>query len=220
MWGLKPKDLVGIPWRVALALQRTAGISDKTLFGRSRILPESVTDRCTKAHEYIFLLSKSARYYFDQESILEPCSPNTHARLSQNVQDQIGSSRVPGKTNGNMKAVARKFDSRSVRNKNNASFDAAMAIMPEKRNKRSVWTVSTKSYKGAHFATFPPDLIKPCILAGSPAGGIVLDPFLGSGTTAAVAKELGRQYIGIEINPGYIELAHQRLAKVQLPLHI
>jgi DNA modification methylase len=145
---------------------------------------------------------------------------HAHARLSQNVQDQIGSSRVPGKTNGNMKAVARKFDSGSVRNKNNASFDAAMAIMPEKRNKRSVWTVSTKSYKGAHFATFPPDLIKPCILAGSPAGGIVLDPFLGSGTTAAVAKELGRQYIGIEINPGYIELAHQRLAKVQLPLHI
>lgn len=139
-------------------------------------MPESVQDRCTKAHEYIFLLTKSERYFFDQQSIDEPCSPSTHARLSQDVAAQIGSARANGgaKTNGNMKAVARKFDP-AAGNKNNASFDAAMAIMPERRNKRSVWSVPTFSFKGAHFATFPPRLVEPCILAGTSAAGCCPD---------------------------------------------
>lgn len=241
--GLKPKDLIGIPWRVAFALQADGWyLRQDIIWSKPNPMPESVTDRCTKAHEYVFLLSKRERYYFDQEAILEPCSPNTHDRLSQDVQNQIGSTRVPGKTNGNMKAVGRKSwkgsefhtgktgehqlgRSQSNRkydpgtgNKNNPSFDAAMAIMPENRNKRSVWTVTTQPYKGAHFATFPPKLITPMILAGCPVGGTVLDPFGGSGTTGEVAESCGRNSILIELNPAYIELQKQRTAQMGLGL--
>lgn len=211
--GLKPKDLIGIPWRVAFALQADGWyLRQDIIWHKPNPMPESVTDRCTKAHEYIFLLSKSERYHFDAAAILEACSPNTHARLSQNVQAQLGSERANGgrKTNGNMKAVGRKFDP-GANNKNNASFDAAMSIMPEKRNKRSVWTVTTQPFKGAHFATFPPDLIEPCILAGCPSGGTVLDPFGGAGTTGLVADRHGRNAILIEINPAYAELARSRI---------
>jgi len=212
------KQLLGIPWRVAFALQADGWyLRQDIIWHKPNPMPESVTDRCTKAHEYIFLLSKNARYWYDQEAILEPCSPNTHARLSQKVQDQIGSDRVPGKTNGNMKAVGRKFDP-GRGNKNNPSFDAAMAIMPENRNKRSVWTVTTKPYPEAHFAVFPPDLILPCILAGCPKGGTVLDPFGGSGTTAMVAKEHHRKAVSIELNPEYLTLQKERIAQDILPL--
>jgi len=210
--GLKPKDLVGIPWRVAFALQEAGWyLRSDIIWHKPNPMPESVTDRPTKAHEYLFLLTKSERYFYDQEAILDPVSDNTHARLSQNVQAQIGSARANGggKANGNMKAVGRKFDP-SAGNKNNPSFDAAMAIMPDKRNKRSVWTVPTQSYSGAHFATFPPDLIKPCILAGSRPGDVVLDPFGGSGTTGQVAIELGRRPILIELNPEYAKLIEKR----------
>jgi site-specific DNA-methyltransferase (cytosine-N4-specific) len=206
------------------------------IWAKPNPMPESVTDRCTKSHEYLFLLTKNARYYYDQESILEPCSPATHDRLSQDVQAQIGSERVPGKTNGNMKAVSRsswhgsefhtgktgehqfgrsqqdrKLVEAGSGTKNNDSFDAAMAIMPEKRNKRSVWNICTQGYKEAHFATFPPKLIEPCILAGSKPGDIVLDPFAGSGTTGAVALRHKRDFIGIELNPDYITLINKRL---------
>ena len=211
--GLKPKDLIGIPWLLAFALRADGWyLRQDIIWHKPNPMPESVRDRCTKAHEYIFLMSKSERYYFDQDAILEPCSPNTHARLSQNLQAQIGSDRANGgaKTNGNMKAVGRRYDP-GAGNKNNASFDAAMAIMPEKRNKRSVWTVTTRPYKGAHFATFPPALIEPCILAGSRANDIVLDPFMGSGTTAAVALKHGRQYLGCELNPDYGPLQQERI---------
>ena len=210
--GLKPKDLVGIPWRVAFALQEAGWyLRSDIIWHKPNPMPESVTDRPTKAHEYLFLLTKSERYFYDQEAILDPVSDNTHARLSQNVQAQIGSARANGggKANGNMKAVGRKFDP-SAGNKNNPSFDAAMAIMPDKRNKRSVWTVPTQSYSGAHFATFPPDLIKPCILAGSRPSDVVLDPFGGSGTTGQVAIELGRRPILIELNPEYAKLIEKR----------
>src|ERR1039458_4056085 len=135
----------------------------------------------------------------EKDAILEACSPATHARLSQDVQAQIGSARVPGKTNGNMKAVGRKLAEPGSGTKNNSSFDAAMAIMPEKRNKRSVWEVTTQPFPEAHFATFPEDLIKPCILAGCPAGGTVLDPFFGSGTTGLVASKLHCKCIGVEL---------------------
>jgi DNA modification methylase len=235
---LKAKDLVGMPWRLAFVLQDSGWyLRQDIIWSKPNPMPESITDRCTKSHEYIFLLTKSPRYFYDQEAISEPVSLGTHARLSQNIQAQIGSARANGgaKTNGNMKAVGRNSwpgsefqDGKNAVShpnvgknrkhgehgavKNNASFDASLAIIPAKRNKRSVWTVATHSYKEAHFATFPPDLIKPCILAGCPVGGLVIDPFGGSGTTGQVALKLGRRAILIELNPAYITLIRKRCA--------
>jgi DNA modification methylase len=250
--GMKPKDLCGIPWMLAFALREDGWyLRQDIIWAKPNPMPESVTDRCTKSHEYIFLLSKSERYYFNQEAILEPVSANTHARLSQDVQNQIGSDRVPGKTNGNMKAVARRTDGgngswRGDRTipaedrkalpetqarlgayrdqqrklaaagsgiKNNSSFDAAMAIMPESRNRRSVWSVTTQPFPEAHFATFPEDLIKPCILAGCPEGGTVLDPFGGAGTTGLVARKLHCKAILLELNQEYIDISAKRLSQ-------
>lgn len=212
--GLPPKNLMGVPWRLAFALQDDGWVLRQDIvWSKPNPMPESVTDRCTKAHEYLFLLSKGPRYYFDQEAILEPASPNTHARLAQNgLAEQKGSDRVPGKTNGPMKAVGRKFDP-AKGNKNNPSFDAAMAVMPAERNKRSVWTVATQPFSEAHFATYPPELIEPCILAGCPEGGTVIDPFFGAGTTGLVADRLQRNCIGIELNPEYAAIAQRRLAR-------
>lgn len=215
----KAKDLIGQPWRLAFALQDAGWwLRQDIVWHKPNPMPESVTDRCTKAHEFVFLLTKSARYYFDQAAILEPVSPNTHARLSQDVQNQIGSERANGgaKTNGNMKAVGRKLSAGTDATKNNASFDAAMAIMPTARNKRSVWTIPTQSYKGAHFATFPEGLVEPCVLAGSRPGDIVFDPFMGSGTVAAVAQRLGRRWLGAELNPEYIKLQVPRTRQLSL----
>ncbi|MFA6690275.1 MAG: site-specific DNA-methyltransferase [Sphaerochaetaceae bacterium] len=192
---IKHKDLIGIPWRVAFALQADGWyLRQDIIWHKPNPMPESVKDRCTKSHEYIFLLSKSERYYFDSEAIAEPVAASTVARLSQeNLENQVGSDRVPGKTNGNMKAVGG----------------------TETRNKRDVWTVCTKPYKGAHFATFPPDLVRPCILAGCPKDGTVLDPFGGSGTTGQVAHEEGRHSFLIELNPKYIPLIETRTATVR-----
>ena len=213
---VKPKDLIGIPWMLAFAL-RTDGwyLRQDIIWHKPNPMPESVTDRCTKAHEYIFLFSKSAKYYFDAEAILEPCSPNTHARISQDLQKQIESHRANGgkKTNGPMKAVSRKTRMAGAGVKNNPSFETCCVMPVTERNKRSVWTVSTKPFKDAHFATFPEDLIVPCILAGCPAGGLVLDPFNGSGTTRIVANKLGRNAIGFELNPKYIEIENRRRSK-------
>ncbi|MEQ4198756.1 site-specific DNA-methyltransferase [Pseudomonas syringae] len=224
--GLKPKDLMGIPWRLAFALQDDGWyLRQDIIWNKPNPMPESVRDRCTKSHEYIFLLSKSKKYYFDQAAILEPCSPNTHARLSQDVQAQIGSERANGgaKSNGNMKATVRKSNGvgwghgtdsdqrQRGRVKDNESMNSALAIMPTERNKRSVWTVATHSFKGAHFATFPPDLIRPCILAGAPRGGVVLDPFGGAGTTSLVSMQEGRRSIICELNPEYAALARARI---------
>ena len=260
--GLKPKDLIGIPWMLAFALRADGWyLRQDIIWQKPNPMPESVNDRCTKAHEYIFLLSKSQKYFYDAEAVKEPVATSSIARLSQpKLKQQTGSARVPGKTNGNMKAVG------------NAGG----------RNRRSVWTVNTKPYKGAHFATFPPALIEPCILAGTSGKGhcpecgfrwvrkierskpphveksdldrfgngeagvhrkvgqayqnwlnenptrtvgweptckceceavpdIVLDPFMGSGTTAAVALNNGRQYIGCELNKDYEALQQQRI---------
>ena len=188
---LKPKDLIGIPWRVALALQADGWyLRQDIIWHKPNPMPESVTDRCTKAHEYIFLLSKSPQYYFDHEAIKEPVANSSISRLSQNnLPNQLGSNRVPFKTNGTMKAVGN----------------------TENRNKRSVWTITTKPFKGAHFATFPPDLIEPCILAGCPEGGTVLDPFGGAGTTGLVASNNNRNSILCELNPKYAQLALDRI---------
>ena len=191
-YGLKHKDLIGIPWRVAFALQADGWyLRQDIIWHKPNPMPESVRDRCTKAHEYVFLLSKSERYYFDADAIKEPVAGSTIGRLTQpTLARQEGSARVPGKTNGNMKAVGG----------------------TEKRNRRSVWTVTTKPFKGAHFATFPPDLIEPCVLAGCPAGGVVLDPFGGAGTTGLVAQRHGRDAVLCELNPDYADMARERIA--------
>lgn len=236
---LKPKNLVGMPWRLAFALQADGWyLRSDIIWHKPNPMPESVTDRPTKAHEYIFLLSKSERYYYDQTAILEPVSANTHARLSQDVAAQIGSERANGGSRKDrpVKAVSRKalpsgrensknyrpgdprFPGRKVAAvgsgiKNNESFDDAMSLVVSERNKRTVWTIPTQSFSEAHFATFPEELIKPCILAGCPAGGTVLDPFFGSGTTGLVARANGCKCIGIELSAEYIKIAERRLAQ-------
>ncbi len=185
--GLKPKDLIGIPWRVAFALQADGWyLRQDIIWHKPNPMPESVRDRCTKAHEYIFLLSKSARYYFDSEAIKEPSAqPHRAGRLERSF------------STSDPKASLRQDVGRTV-------------MRTEHRNRRSVWTVSTKPFKGAHFATFPPDLIKPCVLAGCQTGGTVLDPFGGSGTTGEVAAGNGRNAILIELNASYCSLAKSR----------
>jgi DNA modification methylase len=221
--GCKEKDLVGIPWMVAFALRADGWyLRSDIIWHKPNPMPESVTDRPTKTHEYIFLLSKSAKYYYDQDAILEPVSANTHLRLSQDLANQIGSHRANGgaKTNGPMKAVSRKTKQGIAGVvKNNSSFDQSVCLPVTERNKRTVWTVTTQSFSQAHFATFPPKLIEPCILAGCPKDGIVLDPFMGSGTTGMVAKANQRNYIGFELNPEYIEIAEKhRTSNVQMKI--
>jgi DNA modification methylase len=190
------KQLLGIPWRTAFALQADGWyLRSDIIWHKPNPMPESVTDRPTKAHEYIFLLSKSASYYYDAEAIREPLSPTASY-------------------GGTYRTVTKMDDSRNDKGTFNA-IGKTILPDPNGRNRRSVWTVTTKPYSGAHFATFPPDLIEPCILAGSRKGDTVLDPFNGSGTTGAVALKHGRAYIGIDLNPDYIELAHDRISKAQ-----
>jgi DNA modification methylase len=215
--GLKPKDLIGIPWRVAFALQADGWyLRQDIIWSKPNPMPESVQDRCTKAHEYIFMLSKSARYFYDIDAIKEPMSLSSVERLSQDVESQTGSNRVPGKTNGNMKAVGR-VDKQRGHGRRHAGFNDRWDAMERAeqctgmRNKRSVWEVATQPFSEAHFATFPPALIEPCIKAGCPAGGTVLDPFGGAGTTGLVADRLQRNAILIELNPAYAEMARKRL---------
>jgi len=186
--GCKPKDLIGIPWMLAFALRADGWyLRQDIIWHKPNPMPESVQDRCTKAHEYIFLLSKSKNYYFDHESIKEMANSKSEGvRFGGNKYGDDDDPKYATKS-GN---VSKEY---------------------EKANKRSVWTVTTKPYSGAHFAVFPSDLIEPCILAGAPVGGIVLDPFMGSGTTAQVAQHLGRQYMGCELNPDYKELQDSRL---------
>jgi DNA modification methylase len=191
--GLKEKDLIGIPWMLAFALRADGWyLRQDIIWHKPNPMPESVRDRCTKAHEYIFLLSKSDRYYFDSKAMQEPANRpegpgnKTHRHSNDGIY-----------VTGSQKNIA-KIGAR------------------ETRNRRSVWTVTTKPYKGAHFATFPPDLIEPCILAGSREGDIVLDPFMGSGTTAQVAVQNNRRYLGCELNPDYEKLQADRLKQARL----
>ena len=213
--GCKPKDLLGIPWILALALRNDGWyLRQDIIWQKPNPMPESVKDRCTKSHEYIFLLSKSRKYYFDGEAIAEPAAVSTLKRLSQNVEKQLGSERVQGKTNGPMKAVKPRYGGKKYtedpevfnRTKSGTLYDYTL-----KRNKRDVWTVTTKPFRGAHFATFPQDLIVPCVLAGSRVGGVVLDPFAGSGTTGVVAAVNGRRYVLIELSENYVEICKERL---------
>src|SRR5574341_76764 len=222
--GCKPKDLIGIPWMLAFALRADGWyLRQDIIWHKPNPMPESVRDRCTKAHEYMFLLSKSERYYFDSEAMKEPAvgglAGNTKptkggrayedgavdhrtaaglhkwAERQRRKRDSINESFVPGATPHD--GLHREGDERE----------------PETRNRRSVWRVATRPYKGAHFATFPPALIEPCVLAGSRPGDIVLDPFMGSGTTAEVATMHGRQFVGCEINQDYKGLQDERIAR-------
>lgn len=216
--GLKPKDLIGVPWLVAFALQADGWwLRQDIVWSKPNPMPESVTDRCTKAHEYLFLLSKSARYHFDAAAIAEDMAPASTSRLAQDVEAQAGSDRVPGKTNGAMKAVGGRRRGMTPRHTPYTSSCDQSGLdnvsRGDGRNKRSVWTVATQPFSEAHFATFPPALIEPCVLAGCPAGGIVLDPFGGAGTTGMVADRLGRNAILIELNPEYAEMAERRIRK-------
>jgi DNA modification methylase len=190
--GLKTKDLIGIPWMLAFALRADGWyLRQDIIWHKPNPMPESVNDRCTKSHEYIFLLSKSHKYHFDHEAIKEEGvipAGTLAAKGSAERQNQKGVNARPPEY--------KEYDGQ--------------------RNKRSVWTVNTKPYSGAHFAVFPEELIEPCILAGAPLGGIVLDPFMGSGTTAQVAQDLGRQYIGCELNPKYEKLQKKRTAQTSL----
>jgi DNA modification methylase len=197
--GMKPKDLIGIPWRVAFALQADGWyLRQDIIWHKPNPMPESVTDRCTKAHEYIFLLSKSARYFYDAQAVQEPCSEDMQIRAAK------GHTR-----GGNGKVDASRNDSETLRGEASKVIDVSSG-----RNRRSVWTVATKPYRAAHFATFPPDLIRPCILAGCPTGGTVLDPFGGSGTTGQVAMEEGRNAILCELNADYVGLIRKRIGGV------
>jgi len=218
---LKPKDLCGIPWRVAFALQADGWwLRQDIIWSKPNPMPESIRDRCTKSHEYLFLLAKNKRYYFDQEAISEPVTNTTIERLSQPTLDQQeGSWRVPGKTNGPFKAAKPRFGTPGGKA---AIAYGSMVSGKEytangKRNKRSVWEITTQPFSETHFATFPIALIEPCIKAGCRVGGTVLDPFSGAGTTGLVADRLGRNAILIELNPKYVEMAERRI-KDDLPL--
>jgi len=191
---IKPKDLVGIPWRVAFALQADGWwLRQDIIWAKPNPMPESVTDRCTKSHEYVFLLSKSAKYYYDADAVRE---------------DSVDPESINGRRKRNPREADKSGDKLLVQNiwkvKDPIPF----------RNRRSVWTITTKPFKEAHFATFPPEIPERCIKAGCPKGGIVLDPFFGAGTTGLVAKQLGRDFIGIELNQKYCDMAEKRIAQV------
>lgn len=193
--GLKPKDLIGIPWRVALALQQSGWwLRSDIIWHKPNCMPESVTDRPTRAHEYLFLLAKSEKYHYDSDAIKEPAI-------------RVGA--LPG---GNGHYIQH---SAGGRNRDGLSALGRKRVS-ESRNRRSVWTIGTTRFSGAHFATFPRKLIEPCILAGTRIGDTVLDPFMGSGTTALVAQALGRPFIGCELNPDYIDLQSRRTASVRI----
>lgn len=234
--GYKPKDLFGIPWRVAFALQADGWyLRQDIIWHKPNPMPESVLDRCTKSHEYIFLLAKSERYYCDMGAIKEQATGQAPGNVNApKGQAEYESGDDRHRTKAGLAAYAAR--ARSKRDSFKRDESKRAEVIPgqsvgthradrdeseydlDTRNKRSVWTVATTPYKGAHFATFPTELIEPCILAGAPAGGVVLDPFFGSGTTGEVAQNLGRAFIGCELNPDYEPLQRERLRQMGLML--
>lgn len=255
--GVKDKDMMGIPWLLALILRNDGWyLRSDIIWSKPNPMPESVKDRPTRSHEYIFLFAKSKRYYYDHEAIREPATEATIARMDQNIIDQAGSDRQPGRAGRPMKAVIYKKPSGWNTGKGDhrdktgrysarpddldhgqrenlkqrqhgeryAGFNERWDQLTKQeqtdigRNKRDVWTVPTEGYADAHFATFPSRLIEPCILAGSRPGDMVLDPFLGSGTTAQVAEKLGRLWIGCELNPDYKVLIDGRTQQTAMQI--
>jgi len=190
--GLKPKDLIGVPWRVALALQADGWwLRSDIVWSKTAPMPESVKDRPTRSHEYIFLLAKSESYYYDADAVAEPL-------------------KHPAKANGSFVFGGQKY-------RHSRLYSGKPYRLPAngKRNRRSVWQINNRASGVKHFATFPPELPRLCLLAGSAPGDVILDPFAGSGTTLAVATELGRRALGCELNPAYVDLIHDRLATAQ-----
>jgi DNA modification methylase len=224
--GLKHKDLIGVPWMLAFTLRADGWyLRQDIIWSKPNPMPESVRDRCTKAHEYVFLLSKSERYYFDQGAIAEqttaPERDQAEARAARAAEEHKSApSQQQNGIRSRKNSFARTTKDSAGEHGQKPQFreDREPIAYEGRRNKRSVWTVSTKPYSGAHFAVFPPDLIEPCILAGAPAGGVVLDPFFGSGTTGEVAQRLGRSWIGCELNPAYKPLQDERLRQPGLVL--
>ena len=218
--GLKPKDLIGIPWRVAFALQADGWyLRQDIIWSKPNPMPESVQDRCTKAHEYLFLLSKSPTYHCDMAAIAEPAIYSGLAgQDASGYKDAANFDGKHGRFAGNVRPAKGQaaYEAGDERQRTKAALLANAEKAREEggyqtRNKRSVWTVATQPFKEAHFATFPPALIEPCILAGCPVGGTVLDPFGGAGTTGLVADRLQRSAILIELNPAYAEMARARV---------
>jgi DNA modification methylase len=213
---LKSKDLVGIPWRVAFALQADGWwLRSDIIWNKPNPMPESVRDRPTKAHEYLFLLSKSEVYFYDAVAIMEPTTGKAHPRGSG-----VNPKACTGKNELSGDRRLEGFNTR-WRVKQNESFARSTAGLVQYRNKRSVWKIATRPFKGAHFATFPTDLVEPCILAGSRAGDVVLDPFAGTGTVGLAALKHGRSFLGIELNPQYVIMAENRIRQMPpVQLHI
>jgi DNA modification methylase len=205
--GIPPKNLLLVPQRLALSLQQYGWIvRSEIIWAKRNPMPESVTDRPTKAHEQVWMLSKSSSYFYDAEAIKEEQSAGTLERYGTGKAARLTTAKTIAADEGEVRA--------------NSSFKNSTpdAILPNGRNKRSVWEIPLQSYDGAHFATFPEALVEPCILAGCPVGGVTLDPFCGSGTTGAVALRLDRRFLGLELNESYIELAHKRIRAVPLPI--
>lgn len=199
---IKPKDLMGIPWMLAFSLRGDGWyLRSDVIWQKKNAMPQSVKDRPTSSYEHIFLLAKSRKYYYDNESIKEPVAAGTIERMKRGIS--LNHKYINGASGQTAQNLNNPRENRSGEDIN----------LPVMRNKRDVWTVCTNSYREAHFATYPVELIKPCIIAGCPPGGIVLDPFVGSGTTAVAALMEGRNYIGIELNPEYCVLARKRIAK-------
>ena len=199
--GCKPKDMIGIPWMLAFSL-RDAGwyLRNDIIWMKENPMPESVKDRCARCYEHIFLFSKSSKYHFDYKAISEPIAPTTAERLKRglNGSNKFGKA-IPGQ--------AQQQTINRVREHGSITDDMINPL----RNKRDVWTINTVPFKGGHYAAYPPKLVETCLLAGCPEGGIVLDPFMGSGTTGMAAKQLDRHFVGIELNPEYTELAYARI---------
>ena len=199
--GCKPKDMIGIPWMLAFALRDSGWyLRNDIIWMKENPMPESCKDRCYRCYEHIFLLSKSRKYFFDAKAISEPIAPATAERLKRGMKggNKYGKP-VPGQP-----------QTQTI-NRPRAHGEITDSMINPMRNKRDVWVVNTVPFKGGHYAAYPPKLVEPCLLAGCPEGGIVLDPFFGSGTTGMVAKQLNRHYIGIELNPEYAELAKARI---------
>jgi len=230
--GLKPKDMMGQPWRLAFALQDAGWyLRQEIIWHKPNPMPESARDRCTKAHESLFLLAKSEKYFYDFEAMQEPVSGTAHARgagVNPKAREPSGWDTGPGghrektgRYSGTGVGFGHGYDKvTKPRVKQNESFSAAVKDLTTTRNRRSVWTIPTQSFSGAHFATFPEALVEPCVLAGSRIGDVVFDPFFGSGTTGQVAQRFGRGYIGCELNRDYEPLQRERLRQPGLLLEV